>query len=518
MDHSNANNWLHSAFEPSQPIHQSANPHLDDQSVTSPITQYRAHPPVNHPQFQTTHHPPSNVAEFSSAAFSQLPIGPFPRNAADPDWIHWDPSAMVGGPEGYAIYAASQAGHAPYDNSGAIDAYGSDPMAGWRPTLEEQQSAGSIERRASEAQPGPVYTAFSAFLHSASPNPGPSHSTATSTQHSPACSPLHQTIPLTHSSPPAVANQANRLHSYRGSSVSQPGPSPAPNARPGFSTSYTPIGSPIRPGVQYHTEPTRRTSQSLSARSMPADWQATYVHSLNEQRVRAQSTSHVPLLTGTPVEWTMTPGRALQHPVGGFKPESFSFLGLNLGAEQTISGDLPGSSLSDGGMGDRAPGLVPADEWQHQTVPPTDYSAGLFAGRFDNETLRPSPAEVAGPSSSQYDSPGVGSKLESLDLAPSYSPTSRGSSQLSTPKSALQTSFTAYDPAAPSTDGRKVRVPRRKPNEPPRNPNMRRYPCPLCIVTPRTFARPSALKIHMLTHTKEKRESRTGLVFVLLWR
>ncbi len=34
----------------------------------------------------------------------------------------------------------------------------------------------------------------------------------------------------------------------------------------------------------------------------------------------------------------------------------------------------------------------------------------------------------------------------------------------------------------------------------------RRFPCPLCREKPRSFGRPSALRIHMLTHTGEKRE------------
>ena len=34
----------------------------------------------------------------------------------------------------------------------------------------------------------------------------------------------------------------------------------------------------------------------------------------------------------------------------------------------------------------------------------------------------------------------------------------------------------------------------------------RRFPCPLCRDSPRSFGRPSALRIHMLTHTGEKRE------------
>ncbi|KAK4048872.1 C2H2-type domain-containing protein [Microbotryomycetes sp. JL221] len=50
----------------------------------------------------------------------------------------------------------------------------------------------------------------------------------------------------------------------------------------------------------------------------------------------------------------------------------------------------------------------------------------------------------------------------------------------------------------------KVRKQRRKANEPPRDLAQRRYVCDLCVGEPKLFARPSALRIHKLTHTKEK--------------
>ncbi|KAM0786597.1 hypothetical protein ACM66B_002051 [Microbotryomycetes sp. NB124-2] len=50
----------------------------------------------------------------------------------------------------------------------------------------------------------------------------------------------------------------------------------------------------------------------------------------------------------------------------------------------------------------------------------------------------------------------------------------------------------------------KVRKQRRKNGEPPRDLAQRRYACDLCDGEPKLFARPSALRIHKLTHTKEK--------------
>lgn len=497
MDHSNpSTSWYHSQFDTNQPIHQPINPHLDPQSLASPITQYRPHPPVNHQQFHPAHHPPADAGSFSSTNLSQYPIGPFPQDDAIPEWTQWDPALSHQGGGGPTLFASH--GQPDFDHSPAIDLYNIDPMANWRAKQQQTQSRPPLSGGASNSS----YTAFSAFLTSTSSSQSSTQQTQSqqsSAPQSPAVSPLHRPIPLAHRSPPPLIN---RSHSYTGV------PAPArSNLNPNSTNSsgaYAKVNSPSRPGVQYHTEPTRRAPYPLSARSMPSDWQAAYAHSLAEQRVRAQSTSHIPLTTGTPPDWSNTP--ATSQP----QPDSFSFLGLNLGDERRLGPEQGGSSSSEGGMSDWAPGLVGAEHWQNQTVPPTDLnSTGMVAGRFENEYTHPhlQPAhELAGPSTGRYDSPALGPRLESLDLAPNESPKSRGSSQLSTPKSVMSTSFSAYDPAAEPSEGRKGRVPRRRPNEPPRNPNMRRYPCPLCVVTPRTFARPSALKIHMLTHTKEKRE------------
>ncbi|GAA5987186.1 hypothetical protein JCM11641_006052, partial [Rhodosporidiobolus odoratus] len=55
-----------------------------------------------------------------------------------------------------------------------------------------------------------------------------------------------------------------------------------------------------------------------------------------------------------------------------------------------------------------------------------------------------------------------------------------------------------------SGKSKKPRRKRRKLGEPPRDLAQRKYACELCVVQPKSFARPSALRIHMLTHTKEK--------------
>jgi hypothetical protein len=57
-----------------------------------------------------------------------------------------------------------------------------------------------------------------------------------------------------------------------------------------------------------------------------------------------------------------------------------------------------------------------------------------------------------------------------------------------------------------NTDHETRRLPRRKLHEPVRDPSKPRYPCRLCTAPPKTFARPSALKVHMLTHTHAQRE------------
>ncbi|KAK4046050.1 hypothetical protein OIV83_006396 [Microbotryomycetes sp. JL201] len=67
----------------------------------------------------------------------------------------------------------------------------------------------------------------------------------------------------------------------------------------------------------------------------------------------------------------------------------------------------------------------------------------------------------------------------------------------------------AGEPEAGNEDTRetsvlKVRKQRRKNGEPPRDLAQRRYACDLCVGEPKLFARPSALRIHKLTHTKEK--------------
>ncbi|BGP17731.1 hypothetical protein JCM10213v2_005771 [Rhodosporidiobolus nylandii] len=58
--------------------------------------------------------------------------------------------------------------------------------------------------------------------------------------------------------------------------------------------------------------------------------------------------------------------------------------------------------------------------------------------------------------------------------------------------------------AAAGGKPKKPRRKRRKMNEPPRDLAQRKYVCELCTENPKSFARPSALRIHMLTHTKEK--------------
>ncbi len=57
-----------------------------------------------------------------------------------------------------------------------------------------------------------------------------------------------------------------------------------------------------------------------------------------------------------------------------------------------------------------------------------------------------------------------------------------------------------------NTDHKSRRLPHRKLHEPLRDPTKPRYPCRLCTAPPKTFARPSALKVHMLTHTHAQRE------------
>ncbi|GAA5957205.1 hypothetical protein JCM21900_004685 [Sporobolomyces salmonicolor] len=59
-------------------------------------------------------------------------------------------------------------------------------------------------------------------------------------------------------------------------------------------------------------------------------------------------------------------------------------------------------------------------------------------------------------------------------------------------------------PLPPGAKPKKPRKKRRKLGEPPRDLAQRKYACELCVEEPKSFARPSALKIHMLTHTKEK--------------
>ncbi|GAA5927001.1 hypothetical protein JCM1841_001607 [Sporobolomyces salmonicolor] len=59
-------------------------------------------------------------------------------------------------------------------------------------------------------------------------------------------------------------------------------------------------------------------------------------------------------------------------------------------------------------------------------------------------------------------------------------------------------------PLPPGAKPKKPRKKRRKLGEPPRDLAQRKYVCELCVEEPKSFARPSALKIHMLTHTKEK--------------
>ncbi|GAA5888556.1 hypothetical protein JCM6882_008995 [Rhodosporidiobolus microsporus] len=66
--------------------------------------------------------------------------------------------------------------------------------------------------------------------------------------------------------------------------------------------------------------------------------------------------------------------------------------------------------------------------------------------------------------------------------------------------------FYPLPPNAATASGKpkKPRRKRRKLGEPPRDLAQRKYVCELCIDQPKSFARPSALRIHMLTHTKEK--------------
>ncbi|GAA5840038.1 hypothetical protein JCM11251_006592 [Rhodosporidiobolus azoricus] len=66
--------------------------------------------------------------------------------------------------------------------------------------------------------------------------------------------------------------------------------------------------------------------------------------------------------------------------------------------------------------------------------------------------------------------------------------------------------FYPLPPNAEAANGKpkKPRRKRRKLGEPPRDLAQRKYVCELCVDQPKSFARPSALKIHMLTHTKEK--------------
>jgi len=68
------------------------------------------------------------------------------------------------------------------------------------------------------------------------------------------------------------------------------------------------------------------------------------------------------------------------------------------------------------------------------------------------------------------------------------------------------------DPLVPATDLETRRTPRRRLHEPLREPHKRRYPCILCAEPTKTFARPSALKTHMLTHTHEQRQCRPSSV------
>ncbi|GAA5864734.1 hypothetical protein JCM8547_008290 [Rhodosporidiobolus lusitaniae] len=67
-----------------------------------------------------------------------------------------------------------------------------------------------------------------------------------------------------------------------------------------------------------------------------------------------------------------------------------------------------------------------------------------------------------------------------------------------------------FYPLPPQEAGAKPKKPRRKRRkmgEPPRDLAQRKYVCELCVDEPKSFARPSALRIHQLTHTKIKPHS-----------
>ena len=458
--------------------------------VSTP-SQSTAQHPVNHRQC-TTHldRLPPNAPDYPRGSFAQDPLAPFSPRESLAQWAEWAPSA------GDAGRHSSRLGQNTFDDSPALDVYQSDPMTLWQPKLDSKPSINTTHFHEYEPQAKSSYTAFAAFLHPASPRSGPSapqsshehnHSQPESAAHPPAVSPRTQPVLLPRASHPPFVDQFHQSQAYGGARNSHARPASQP-----FTGSYSQPMSPSRPQTNYHIDSLRWASLPTFAPSLPCDWQAVYARSVTEQPVRAQSTSHMPLTTDAPFGCTTI---QLDAPL---ILDGFPVRGLTLGESAR---ERPGNSSSDGGMSEWGPELIPADKWQNQGLSHAVFIPnGMVAGWFDDDRPFAHVGEPAGPSAVRHPSPAPGPMLESLQLSPTDSPRSRGLFRLSKPKVAAPTGLSAYDPQAHPAAGRKL-------SKPPRNPYSRRHPCPLCVETPKAFARPSALKTHMLTHTNEKRKA-----------
>lgn len=482
MDQFNLEGWYHHPYQSGTPVEQQAQP---PDSVLQPETSYRAQAPDNQ--------------------HSQLPQSGWDPYRNQYNNLDTDLCTLE-----YSTTGWQQPDHglSPHPPPHTLRNQSLDPVQ-----FDNNPGPAIADWNTSCYAPAQSeYSTLAAFLppDNRTTRPGSASHASSSTLTRP--STAQKAIPLRPSPAAAAYSHVNPPNLHRANSTSaasgfhyQPHP-PAPLHSRSYSFSPASATQQLQiphPTTHYNTEPVMRQAQVYQNRSLPRDWTASYS---NEVSPRSQPTM-LPAVQQpyTHTSW-LTPSGLADSVDLTSRVDGHAVLGLSLGDENSGLAGV-GSPLSDQGMRNWTAALLPVAE-------PLD---GAVSGRFNDETTAFSiPDSLAGPSSTRPPSPvSYTPGLDRVDppaVTGSWSPKSQPSSISSATRQNVNangygTAFSAYEPQSAGAAGARPRQPRRRPNEPPRNPALRRYPCRECIVTPRTFARPSALKIHMLTHTKEKRES-----------
>ncbi|GAA6040562.1 hypothetical protein JCM8097_005465 [Rhodosporidiobolus ruineniae] len=297
------------------------------------------------------------------------------------------------------------------------------------------------------------------------------------------------------SAPPGTVPPSQSLPSPAMSSHQTPSLPPLPlppnlpnPPLPAYSSApYSGLSHPPHSAPAYSSYESTRSAvyQSIPENSLPTSW----------DRVDPR-TSGAPAWPTGPGPPPARPSPAPPTAVVSAPPTTTAFTNLPW-PSATGSGSGSGGIVGEYPVASTSASVYPLE------APPADAFASTVAA---TATATTSSSSKKGKSRSRRSSKKSDSRPSPDEASPST--TAEASTPVTTTMTSLIDDEDDFYPLAPTTDAngkqKKPRRKRRKMGEPPRDLAQRKYVCELCVDQPKSFARPSALKIHMLTHTKEK--------------